>query len=560
MEYSPQVLATLRGLRDNPSDPALQRSAGNAYWSCIEKNLFDCVREKKDIRGFLDREFDCVNFGVSAEVLENASTIPGRHLRISLVSDWLVETHTKIVSADRLDALEKEKKASTLQIQRIEQDIKNLQQLRRDQIAQSLAGKIPNDKCEKTLELLDHADDLYRSSARIKKMSSRGVFIPAADKRRHCEMEREHAACVDQIGRFTASVESADAAASIKRISGQIEEGIVRVLEIEESICRTENAMKEVAQKRQALSAAEIEAALRKEIDYLKELMMLAAKRLHRENCCFIKSDDVFFTVKEADDCIERILEFDPEILHNQRAAVFGLPGIALVPGCGSALYDWKNNRIVVPHIVPGGNFMASIASGMIEYRLDADEDKRLLTSYNKLPRHKDVKSVFHLKNELVKDYIAWMTSEYKGYKILPKEERKWFEQEIAPNKNEIAVPLEYRSFMLNGDAFAAKCREIESVLAQGTDACPPEALWTAGILFYQQGRFNKAFEALSALIRREPERPMAYYNLGHTCGKLMRKQDAIQYFGEFCKRNPQSWWASAAMEHLRRLQTGHAN
>jgi tetratricopeptide (TPR) repeat protein len=307
------------------------------------------------------------------------------------------------------------------------------------------------------------------------------------------------------------------------------------------------------------VSPVQMEAEMRAEIDYVKELTRLTAKRLHQESCCFIRPGDACFTIDEVDDCIGRIMEFDPEIVHNQRVALFGLPSILIVPGNGGALYDWKNNRMIVPLLAPVGNFMASIASGMIEYRMDVDEDKRLLLSYNKLSRHKDVKSVFHLKAELTKDYITWMVSEYKGYKILPKEERKWFEHEIAPNKNEIAIPLEYRPFMLAGDAFNEKCRETESLLAQGTEACPVDALWTASILFYQQGKFSQAIEMLLTLIGRDPRRSMAYYNLGHTCEKLMRKSDAIRYFGDYCKHNPQSWWAAAAMEHIRRLQTGHS-
>jgi tetratricopeptide (TPR) repeat protein len=568
MDYSEHTLAVLKGFKENPSDSTCQRNAGNEYWNTLEDSLFGHIREKKDFREFLDREYDCINFGISPFVLENAkaisermrtSNVPGRHLKIMLISDWIIEMYSKIISGDRLEALEKEKKIALLQVRHIEQDIKNAQQTRKDIFLKALAGKIPQDTFAKSLDMLDHADDLFRQNSKIRKMSSRGVFIPVAEKRRHFEMEQEHSACVEQIGRLTASVESPESASTIKRCAGLIEESIFKVLDAEEGISRMDGAMKEVTKKQQALSPTEVEAAVRKEIDYIKELTKLAAKRLHRESCCFIKPDDTCFTMKEMNDCIDRIMEFDPEIVHNQRVAVFGLPSVLLVPGFGGALYDWKNNRIIVPLLAPGGNFMASIASGMIEYRLDVDEDKQLLTSYNKLPQHKDVKSVFHLKEELTKDYVTWMTSEYKGYKILPKEERKWFEQEIAPNKNDIAIPLEYRSFMLCGEAFNDKFNEIESLFAQGPAACQPEVLWAASILFFQKGKFNQAMEALSALIQKDPQRSIAYYNLGHTCEKLMRKQDAIQFFGDFCKRNPQSWWTSAAMEHIRRLQTGHA-
>jgi tetratricopeptide (TPR) repeat protein len=568
MNYSEQALATLHGLKENPKDSATQRNAGTLYWNSIEENVFTHIREKKDIAEFLDTEYDCINFGISPEVLENAqamsdrmraSNTPGRHLKILLVSDWIKETYLKIISGDRLDALKREQKIALQQIQRFEQEIKTAQQLRKDILATELGKKMPADICARNIDLLDRADDLYRQNIKIKRLSSRGVFIPVDEKRKNCKMQQEHATCVEQIGRFAGSIASPESSSTIKRCADQIEENIVKTLDTEEAIARIKDEMSEVSKKQQDLSPAEIEAAMRKEIDYIKDLTRLSAKRLHRECCCFMKPDDTCLAIKDISDSIDRVMEFDPEIVHNQRVMMFGLPSILIIPGNGSALYDWKNNRIIVLLATPGGNLMASIASGMIEYRLDVDEDKQLLTSYNKLPRNKDVKSVFHLKNELAKDYIVWMTSEYKGYKILPKEERKWFEQEIAPNKNDIAVPLAYRSFMLAGEAYTEKCKEIEALLAKGPDACAPEVLWTASILLYQQGKFNQAMEALLALIDKDQKRPMAYYNLGHTCEKLMRKQEAIKFFGEYCKRNPQSWWAVAATEHIRRIQTGHA-
>ncbi len=568
MKFSEQDLSTLHGLKENPNDAERMHQAGMLYWKYLEENVLDCIREKKDVKGFLDQDYDCVNFGVSPEVLENAKAVgdgmravikPGRYLRILQVSDWIMEIHTKTISGDRGEALKKEKTIAEMQIRRLEEEILNAQRLRKENVVKELSEKTPADKCIKFTALLEHADDLRRQILKIKKMSSKGIFIPAADKRKNCEMEQEHTTTMEQVSRFVSSANSTESASTIKKGSAQIEELIGRIFETEDAIARITDEMASVAKRQQTISAAEIEAALRAEIDYVKDLTRLSAKRLHRESCGFMRPGDACFTVKDVDDCIGRIMEFDPAVMHNQRVALFGMPSVLVIPGHGNALYDWKYNRIIVPLMAPGGNFMASVASGLIEYRLDVDEDKRLLVSYNKLSRHKDVKSVFHLKGELTKDYITWMTSEYKGYKILPKEERKWFEHEIAPNKNEIAVPLEYRPFMLAGEAYNDKCKEIESLIAAGAEACAPDILWAAGVLFYQQGKFAPAMEAFTVLIRKSPEFVLAYYNLGQTCEKLMRKQEAVQFFGEYCKRNPQSWWAAAATEHIRRIQTGHA-
>jgi tetratricopeptide (TPR) repeat protein len=568
MNFSEQELFTLHGLKENPNEAAHLHQAGILFWKKLEDQVLSCIREKKNLDEFLTREYDFVNFGISPEVLEQAqspidrmraSLKPGRYLKMMQVSDWILEMYSKIISGDRREALQNEIKIAHLQIQRFEEGIKNAQQLRKDILFKKLGEKIPVEKCAKPIDLLEHADNLRRRHLKIKKLSSKGVFIPVADKRKNFELEKEFSANIEQVGHFLLSVDSTESMTAIKRSAGQIEELINKIFDTEDAIVRLTDEMTAVAKKQLTVSPAEIEAALRTELDYVKDLTRLSAKRLHRESCCFMKTGDPCFTMKEIDDCIDRIMEFDPEIVHNQRVALFGLPSVLIVPGYGSALYDWKNNRIIVPLTAPGGNFMASIASGMIEYRMDVDEDKGLLLSYNKLPRHKDVKSVFHLKGELTKDYISWMTSEYKGYKTLPKEERKWFEQEVAPNKNEIAVPLEYRPFMLAGEAFIEKWKKTESLLAQGPEACPADVLWAASILLYLQGKFSQSMEMLLLLIRKDPDRPIAYYNLGHTCEKLMRKSEAIQFFGEYCKRNPQSWWAAAAMEHVRRLQTGHA-
>ena len=315
----------------------------------------------------------------------------------------------------------------------------------------------------------------------------------------------------------------------------------------------------DVAKKQQTISIAEFSSSMSAEIEYVRDLIRLSANRLHAESCSVLKPADPYFTIKEVADETNGFWNSTRCSFNNSRVQIFGIPLILLIPGTGNALYDWKNNRIVIPLVPPGGNFMASVAYGMIEYRLDVDETKQLLTSYNKLPQQAGVKSIFNLKNELTKDYITWMTSEYRGYKNLARETRKWFEHEIAPNKNEIAAPLELRSFFLASETFNNKCKEIDQLTAQGAEACPDEILWTAGILYYQQGKFERSVEFFKTLAARRPDHAPALYNCAQACMKLMKKQDALDCFTEYCKRNPQSWWAGVAAEHIRRLQTGHA-
>ena len=250
-------------------------------------------------------------------------------------------------------------------------------------------------------------------------------------------------------------------------------------------------------------------------------------------------------------------MEFDPVLFKNSRVSLFGKPGIILVPGIGNSLYDWKNNCLIVPLMIQGDNHMASIASGIIEYRLDVDEDKLMLTSYNQLPEMKGIKSTLQLKSHLTKDYITWMTSEYAGYRILVRSAKDWFEHEVAPPKNEIFCPARYSTFNMTAAESKTMLATIEERMAGGLENCTDEELWAGSILFYNQGQFENALKLSIALASRTTAHKMIPYNIGQIATKLHKKQDAIAGFKEFISKNPQSWWSRLAQEHLRRLQMG---
>jgi hypothetical protein len=486
------------------------------------------------------------------------------HLKVFTVTDWLLDAYTKTLSGDKKEALEKEIKQTEVYIKRLENEIDSLAQQRRDCILSGFfKDSVPNPlpaAIQVTIDKILLADKLYRQNSKTKKTISKGVFLSVKDKRSYCEQENEHTEILGQVEDFLGTIESRELIAAVKHSTCQINDNCAKIIDCEEAIVKMRRQISEVAKKQDQISPLEIEAALRKEIEYVRDLVKLSAKRLHNESGSILRPEDKFFSLKELTACVDRVVEFDPGIFNNIRVSIFGLPSVLLVPCNGNALFDWKNNMIIVPLVPPAANFMASIAFGMIEYRLDVDEEKELLTSYNKLPQHKDVKSLFSLKNDLTKDYIAWMTSECKGYKILPKEVRKWFEHEVAPNKNEIATPLEYRPFLLAGEAFNKKCKDIEALLKEDLGACPESALWGGSILSYQQGKFDRSLDLLKAMIAKNPDHVAALYNAAQACMRLMRKQEAVDYFNEYYKRNPQSWWASVATEHIRRLQTGHSS
>ena len=554
-------------------DPGCARDAGALYWDLLEEGIAECVRRKTDLKSFFAEDYDFVNFGMTSHVLgKPAAMAPAKvpeqtpipHVRIFTIAEWLSDAYTKIMAGDKKEKLEKEIRQTELHIKRTEHDIDALLKQRKDDIVAALLKTgAPADlspQIQANLDTMEQADKLFRNNSKIKKSISKGAFLSVKDRRSYCDQEKEYGALVEHIEKFLSTLETRETIATVKHYSVQINECCGKIIDCEDAIDKKRRDISELAKKQMEISPLEVEAELRKELEYVRDLIKLSANRLHCESCPVLRPEDKYFSMAELCSCLDRVIEFDPAIFNNSRVAVFGIPSVLLAPGGGNAVYDWKNNLIIVPMVPPTGGFMASIAFGMIEYRLDVDEDKQLLASYNKLPQHKDVKSIFSLKNELTKDYITWMTSEYKGYKVLPKEIRKWFEHEIAPDKNEISMPLELRPFLLAGEAFTAACKNVEASIKDGLALGPESALWQGGILNYQQGKFERSLELFKAALAKNPGHIGALFNAAQTCMKLMRKQEAVDFFNEYYKRNPQSWWAGVSMEQIRRLQTGHAS
>jgi hypothetical protein len=288
----------------------------------------------------------------------------------------------------------------------------------------------------------------------------------------------------------------------------------------------------------------------------MRDLSKLAAMRLKLAPCPVHTVEQKLFTIGKIKECFDRIQEFDPEVFHNERVSMFGKPSVLLIPGTGAAVFDWKNNMLIVPMVIPGNNPVASVATGIVDYRLDVDEDRAFISSYNQIAERKTVRSTVELRNLLTKDYVAWMTSEYNGFRVLSKLIKDWFEHSVAPSKNEIFTPSEYRTFALSPTEFEKQFKEIEEKMQQGDiGAVDNSFLWSGSILYYQKGIFEKSLELLKVLLVRSPDPGIIWYNAGMVAMKLMRKPEAIDYFTQYANKYPQTWWARIARDHLRRLQ-----
>lgn len=561
-------LNSLKAISVYLDDPTEQRSIyglSSLYWSTVIDNICELIHNEGDVDQFLKTEYDFINSGIIDKIVENADEIRSQinndivqynHISIQVVTEWFKDIIIKINSGDKRELLERDIKNLEIQQSKIDNEIAYLQKMRREFFVSELSAN-SNETIISQIDELVGTDFLTFQNMQTKKTISKGFFFSVDDRREFVNRTNQLQREIAKNEALFSLVKSSEKKITLRKYNTQINKLFEKNINCGDTIAKKEKALDEIEKDQSSISVIEVENRVRTELKYLRDMVKLSAKRLHMESCPILRPGDNFFTIKEMCSCFDRILEFDPRVFHNDRVTIFGKPSAILVPGNGKGLYDWSNNQFIIPMVPPSGDFMASVATAIIEYRLDVDEEKTLLTSYQKLPDLKDIKSLFALRTNLTKDYIKWMTSEYMGFKVLSKESRKWFEHEIAPSKNDIFCPPQYQPFALSSEEFQNLLKAIESKLAKDTSNLTKKGLWTASILYYQQGKFKESFKYINELLTAYPDHIFGYYNLGIIGMKILQKQDAIKGFQKFIKKNPRSWWASVATEHVRRLKIG---
>lgn len=556
--------SALSAFAATPDDQGLAYKVESAYWSTVTDSVAAVIRDGSTIEAFLNKTAAAVNFGLFPEtvaeidrVTHEITALPESpaFLKVNLVTDYLKDILHTITGGDRKQLVRNEIKLARHQSKRLESEITQVRKNRREALSETVAAsELPESSAAKQGKALEEIDKLLLKSVEVKKSITQGVFISVDERREHVKREKEIEASRAKVESFLNGLKDREGAKKIKDLSKQILETIGRRADVQNSIVKLTNDERQLEHEQGKLSPLEIENKVRDEITYLRDLAKLCAKRLRIQSRPIIRETDVFFTIRKLHSCIDRIMEFDPNILRNDRVNLFGHPSVLLVPGVGKSLYDWKHNQIVVPILAFQNNQLASFATGAIEYRLDVDDDKKLLYSYNQLPEHKKTRSLFQLKASLYKDYATWMASEYQGYRVLPSTTKKWFDHEIAPNRNDIYTPPHLRPTAMTTTEFRKLIAEVDKRL-EVPESGETQDLWIGSILHFQQGDYKHSVELLTYLTQRTDMPAFAHYNLGIACARDMRKQASIDAFKAFVASNGQSWWSNLAREHARQLQ-----
>lgn len=564
--------AGIAAFKKEPGNRKNQYFLNSLFWD----NVYKLIKERSDqgrskdlnlgkFRTFMDLGI------LDAGLLENGeedfksivaeAETPVADKNIFTFSQWIEQEYQRALNFDKRDLCRSEITLLDKEIEKKTAELKDKQGERRALFNASITTALSargyrdssqTDKYMGRYDAVARGDDLYYELQSAQKEIFSGKFMNVDLKRTLVAKNNEHQRNLEQMKSLVSEIRDPAAAKELIDMNEQVCAQINEIIELENRKVKKQAELDKIMNEAAAFSPVEIEARVNEVLDYFKGLMILSSKRVKIEPCSVATGKHRPATKTLLKKVLEQIVEFDPKVFKNDRVKYLGLPTFVLIPGLGKGLYDWKNNAVLVPTLAYG-KFEEAVFAGVVEYKLDMDEDKILLTSYGGLEENKGMKSILRLKERFIKDYTTFMGQETRGYKVMAKDTRAWFTREIAPNRYEVKVPLEYDPIAMSQDEFeklkASLLRKTQEKDADYRDH------FGMGVIHAYFEEFDKAIERLKRSVELKPDFLDGIYNLGIVYMKKHLRREAGDCFADYIKKSPQNWWTSVCQEHLMRLR-----
>jgi hypothetical protein len=157
----------------------------------------------------------------------------------------------------------------------------------------------------------------------------------------------------------------------------------------------------------------------------LRKIMELSAKRDRTVYCPIMFKGQQLLDLNHAVGLIMELINDDHRMRKYRVVRKKGLPNLLLAPGRANGFYFWESDVFVLP-IIPIRNTEESVYSMYALFKWENDEEIR--TEYRML---KDIVKMNSLNSQrsFIKDLTLWFSREKKGYKVLNKSKKKFFER-----------------------------------------------------------------------------------------------------------------------------------
>ena len=244
------------------------------------------IRENGDITAFFQSERDFIDYGLCPETGDipqrraqiEDTKITDQFLSVFTLSGWLSERLTKIIQGDKKEQLQKEIYLSEVLIRKLHDEIVSYAADRDQRLLKSCSDRGTPLFSPKQVENFNQLDSMQLESIRTKKAITHGSFLSVEKKREHFDREK---LLQKEIERFRSQIESIPdrtEVTEIKSICDKITDRGNSIIEQEYISEKLKTELEDIEKKQQEISPLEIESRIRKEIEYIRDLIKLSAR------------------------------------------------------------------------------------------------------------------------------------------------------------------------------------------------------------------------------------------------------------------------------------------
>jgi|GEM_PF-4907272 len=490
--------------------------------------------------------YDHPKFAWARELLQPFMPDPPKHTfyECVYVTQVLNQAYRDVRRVDVIRKLEKE-------LERIEQAMLDAPveredaQRRRDQSIERMIS-VPSDaqKLTSIYHQLDQDLEMYKM---MEIKMNTGGFGGLDERQKYISTKQTMEGRAEDVGRILDRNRSA--AEEIRKADEEADKSLDNLLSLRDEKREVQKKISTEKSAVRSISVTDIKAALEEEVGKIKGNGRLTSKLGKTTQISIPLEERSMCTPDEAFAAMEEIEEMDPNLFNNRGVKRKGKPQLYIAPCIGEGIYDWEGHRLMIPTMV-SKTTVAATASAVVAYKVDVDQsynDRELVLSYkNDIKENKKVRSMIKLRQQLVKDYLTWITKEAKGFPLMEKDIRAWFEYRIAPNKFEPKLPKDMRNLTMRQlrDGLAAEMKKPESTLTLTR---------TALFHYLIDGEDSKILDAevfprMEKAREQDPENLDLIYSLATIYRKVKNKK-CVDLLLEYCRTAPQSWYSKKAQE-----------
>ncbi len=555
-----EQLEQLSVLRSDPLERSDLYKCNGVFWDWLSEIIHEEVEDSSKIDLMLDEHKKQIDFGLlDPELIADPKTVEtieevalgfdDLQPRQYHFSDWLIKKFKEILKFKEIEDTEDAIEHLNEKCEKLDVLITTFQKNRAEIVLNN--SRQPD---QTKISLLNDKDDaLLRSFVRKAEVAA-GHNMSPDERRVHLAEEETLSSLMINSESIQSEVEDDNALNKVKQFSKNVELSIEKVIETKKELSKKEEELDALNDEVAAISMGELQNRMEEEVSYLKSLMKLSANRVKAEAIAVLFGNTEVVTFELVNELFKLVEEFDSKLYQNHKVAYIGKPNIVIVPGKGNGMYDWKNNALIIP-TMPYTRPELSVINAIVEYRIDMDDDKSLFNGFTEIKGNESIKSTMDFRAKFTKEYIVWMTKEYKGYKVMTKEVRFWFEHEIGPNKQHILIPAKFVTPPMSSKEYLEKIHLLDEQVNLYGEECDPDVLYERAIAYCAEDSWLAATELFLMLKNRIPEESSIEYNLGFLSAKAKEFKTAMDHFSTFIRLNPSSWWAGVAKDTILKLR-----